>query len=118
MVSVLALSSACDGGPPARLLPTGAVVLRELPRRSEQCYVHRSWVLRCSAAEAERWAAASDLPCADAKLPCAHWSTDKRASPFWRGGKGEPNGLDKVDATFASGELSVDFGDYTCSGPN
>jgi hypothetical protein len=117
-LSAMALLAACHRGPPRRLVPAGAEVLRELPRREEQCYAHRTWVLRAGAAEAQRWAGANDLPCADATTPCTHWSTAARKDPFWKQDDGEPQGLDTVDATLVGAELTVDWGDYTCSGWN
>lgn len=114
----LLLSLACDRSPPGRLVPKGAKLVRESSGKSEECYVHRVWVLSTSLPEVEHWARANDLPCADAATPCRRWSTERRASPFWRPGSGEPNGLDSVEATISGNELTVDWGDYTCSGPN
>jgi hypothetical protein len=112
------LLPSCDRGPPKRLVPPGAVVERELPRTTEQCFMHRTWLMRASPTKVESWAAANDLPCADHSLPCTEWSTDKRTDPFWGAGSGEPNGLDKVSAKLVGTELTVEWGDYTCSGWN
>lgn len=116
----LVVVAACESGPPKRLVPEGAKVLRELPRREALCYVHRSWTMSASADQVATWAAKNDLPCADDTKPCVHWSTERRsAPPFWKEkSSGEPNGLDTVDATYGSGQITVDWGDYTCSGPN
>jgi hypothetical protein len=109
---------ACRRGPPERLVPHGAKVVRELPRYDEPCYVHRAWTLTAPSDGVAQWVVANDLPCADDAKPCAHWSTDARKDPFWKKAGGEPQGLDKVDATYGNGQLTVDWGDYTCSGPN
>ena len=70
ITTAMALVVACRRGPPERLVPRGAKVIRERGR----------------------------------------WE--------WPRGKGEPQGLDKVDATFGRGQLTVDWADYTCSGWN
>jgi hypothetical protein len=114
----LTLVACNDKGPPDRLVPPGAKVIRELPRREEQCYVHRAWTLSATAEATTKWAAENDLPCVDDTKPCVHWSTEKRKDPFWKKARGEPQGLDTLDAAFGNGQLTLDWGDYTCSGPN
>lgn len=110
---------ACRRGPPERLVPTGAKIIREPPANAEHCYVHRTWLMATTAEATAAWAQANDLPCVDGATPCVHWSTENRSGPpSWASRGGEPNGLDKVDATLARGQLTVDWGDYTCSGPN
>jgi hypothetical protein len=111
---------ACNDGPPKRLVPAGAKVIRELPRREEHCYVHRAWTMTASAEATAKWATDNDLPCVDDAKPCVHWSTEKRKDPFWKNARTEPRGLDTLDARLgnANGQLTVDWGDYTCSGPN
>ncbi len=117
MAGVAALSAlACDRLP-ERLSPDGSKPISSRHGPSTDCYAHRILVFRTTPVAAERWAKLTDLPCVDAHTPCRKWSTSARTSSFWPARSGEPNGLDTLDASLAGDELTVDWGDYTCSGP-
>jgi len=103
---------------PPPLVPPGTT-RTALRSGDEHCYAHRVATFAGAMRPAtETWARSLDLPCADDTTPCAHWSTERRTSPFWNDRFPEPQGLDTVDVTFDGGTVTVDWGDYLCSGPN
>ena len=102
---------------PPPLIPRGATLL-STRTAGEPCYAHTVATLSLVSPEvAAEWARALELPCAGAS-PCTEWSTKGRREPFWSTAFREPQGLDTVDAVLDGGVLTVDWGDYLCSGPN
>lgn len=102
---------------PPPLVPSGATLV-STRTADEHCYAHTVATLSPVSPElVAEWARALALPCAGAS-PCTAWSTRGRRDPFWSTTFREPQGLDTVDAALDGGVLTVDWGDYLCSGPN
>jgi hypothetical protein len=104
---------------PPELLPVGASSVTIADGAHDLCYLHKlATVPDAGTRDFSTWAAALDLPCIADAGECTAWSTDARTSPFWKRDLGDVEGLDTVTATFAGGVLTIDWGDYLCSGPN
>lgn len=102
---------------PPPLVPAGAT-LTSTRTADEHCYAHTiATFSHVSPDVVAEWARSLELPC-DGPSPCTAWSTNARSDPFWSTTFREPQGLDTVDARLDGGVLTVDWGDYLCSGPN
>jgi len=100
----------------AYLTPAGAQSLTA-SESEEACHYHRIRELKTSRAAVEEWAKRIGLPCASGEVPCSRWSSASRSDSFWPRSFGELGGLDTVDATLRGDVVTIDFGDYLCSGP-
>ena len=104
---------------PPELLPVSASAVTVADGAQDLCYFHRIATVRDAGTRAfASWAGALDLPCVVDAGECTRWSTDARTDPFWKTDLGDVEGLDTVTATLSAGVLTIDWGDYLCSGPN